>query len=506
MTVPKSVSTAKERWLRIVVLLAYLSIVLFLFSRHENWMDEAQAWLLARDLSFVQLVGQMKYEGHPCLWHLILMPFAKLGFPYRTMNLISIALVSIAVVLMLWKSPIPLAWQIPVLFGSAFLYFMPVVSRSYALIPPFVLLNALLYGRRHQHPYAYGLSIALLVQTHLFVLPFAGVLSLVWLFEAISGYRKSRDARWLLRQAIGLFLPFVSLLLFLGQVSGANVSSAYRFFWERIFDWRFLLNTLNIHLFGLTPMDSPALLLARPRQSFAAILFFLFVPVGILFLHAWRKNDSESMKAAGIYIISVMAQLILAVLLERYAAQKTAILAFLAVWLLWVLWPQLKTDKQIRRLSLISYSGVALFFLMLNKAAVSDIHIICSDGRNCAAFIQENLPEDALIFQNKTECAVAVLAFLDDREFYSLESGRKESFATWIEREPVITTYDDLCSAAKEIRPGTTKVYLLMPSYYVGPYGDILDHLQEDGLLYSSFMKEPAPGEGFYLFQVPVER
>ena len=503
---PKSVRTAKEQWLRIVVFLAYLSTVLFLFSRHENWMDEAQAWLLARELNFVQLVGQMKYEGHPCLWHLILMPFAKLGFPYRTMNLISIALVTIAAVLLLQKSPIPLTWQIPVLFGSAFLFYMPVVSRSYALIPPFMLLNALLYGKRHQRPYAYGLSIALLVQTHLFILPFAGVLSLFWLFEALSGFRKSRDARWLLRQAIGLSLPLASLLLFLGQVSGAKVSSAYHFNWGGVFDWRYLLNSLNIYLFGFNQMECPSLLLARPRQTFAAILFFLFVPVGILFLRAWRKKDSESMKAAAIYTVSVAAQLMLAVLLARYATQKTAILAFFAVWLLWVLWPQLKTDKQMKRLALISYSGVALLFLLLNKAALLDIRTIYSDGRNCAAFIEETLPKDALIFQNKTECAVSVLVFLDDREFYSLESGQIESFATWVEREPAITTYDTFCRVAEEIRPGTTKAYILMSTDYVGPYGDILDHLQEDWLLYSSFLKEPIPREGFYLFQVPVER
>ena len=54
---------------------------------HENWRDEAQAWLLARDLSIPELFEQMSYEGHPCLWHLLLMPLVRLGLPYISMAL-----------------------------------------------------------------------------------------------------------------------------------------------------------------------------------------------------------------------------------------------------------------------------------------------------------------------------------------------------------------------------------------------------------------------------------
>ena len=50
---------------------------------HESWADEAQAWLIARDLNVIEIVKQMKYEGHSCLWHLILMPFAKMRLSLR---------------------------------------------------------------------------------------------------------------------------------------------------------------------------------------------------------------------------------------------------------------------------------------------------------------------------------------------------------------------------------------------------------------------------------------
>ena len=66
---------------RLLILSAYVALNLFFITRHVNWRDEAQAWLLARDLSPVQLFRQMSYEGYPCLWHLLLMPLAKLGLP-----------------------------------------------------------------------------------------------------------------------------------------------------------------------------------------------------------------------------------------------------------------------------------------------------------------------------------------------------------------------------------------------------------------------------------------
>jgi hypothetical protein len=56
---------------------------------HEPWRDEAQAWLISRDLPILSIFRQMNYEGTPALWHIILVPFAKFGAPYIIENLIS---------------------------------------------------------------------------------------------------------------------------------------------------------------------------------------------------------------------------------------------------------------------------------------------------------------------------------------------------------------------------------------------------------------------------------
>src|SRR5215469_18650132 len=46
-----------------------------LLLHHEMWRDEIQDWLLARDSNSVpRLFANLKYEGHPGLWYLLLMP------------------------------------------------------------------------------------------------------------------------------------------------------------------------------------------------------------------------------------------------------------------------------------------------------------------------------------------------------------------------------------------------------------------------------------------------
>ena len=78
----RELSVGKKNLINIVVLVLYAVLLFMIMGRHEPFRDEAQQWLLARDLSVPALIRQMSYEGHPCLWYLILMPFAKAGLPF----------------------------------------------------------------------------------------------------------------------------------------------------------------------------------------------------------------------------------------------------------------------------------------------------------------------------------------------------------------------------------------------------------------------------------------
>lgn len=55
--------------LHCIALAAYVIVVATVMCFHEPWFDEAQAWLIARDCSWREMILERPhYEGHPPLW------------------------------------------------------------------------------------------------------------------------------------------------------------------------------------------------------------------------------------------------------------------------------------------------------------------------------------------------------------------------------------------------------------------------------------------------------
>ena len=143
------------------VLTAYCTVVATVAYHHEPWFDEAQAWLLARDASLPDLcLRYLRYEGTPGLWHLLLMAPAKLGFPYRTMQLLAALSAAAGAALVLWLSPCPAAVRAAIPFTYFLLYQYAVVARSYVLVAPLLFAIAWLFPRARSKPW---ILIALLI-------------------------------------------------------------------------------------------------------------------------------------------------------------------------------------------------------------------------------------------------------------------------------------------------------------------------------------------------------
>ena len=158
----------------IILFIIYLVITVLAMFHHEIWRDEAQAWCLVRDLSFTETFNMARVEGHPFLWYLLLMPFAKLGLPVLSMQIVSLIFVSIAILFLLFKSPFNKLEKVLICFSAGMVYYLPIVARNYSLIPIFLFLTAFLYSKRIEHPYLYILSIIMLSQTHIYMLGICG--------------------------------------------------------------------------------------------------------------------------------------------------------------------------------------------------------------------------------------------------------------------------------------------------------------------------------------------
>lgn len=175
-----------------VVFVAYVVVIAVAVARHEPWMDEAQAWLLAKDAGVWELFARhLRYEGSPGLWHLILLAPAKLGLPYASINVISAALTAAGVWLFLRRSPFPAVVKVlfPFTFFTLFQY--GVVARSYSLLPVLLFWLADAYPKRLERPYLYALVLALLanVSTQSFLV--AGSFGLFFLIDVLKGWRRA---------------------------------------------------------------------------------------------------------------------------------------------------------------------------------------------------------------------------------------------------------------------------------------------------------------------------
>ena len=88
------------------VLPLYAILLAVVLWKHEPWADEAQAWLIARDCSGVELLFQrLRYEGHPGLWYLILMIPSKILPYYPTIQVISFSIAATGIFVFWRTSP-----------------------------------------------------------------------------------------------------------------------------------------------------------------------------------------------------------------------------------------------------------------------------------------------------------------------------------------------------------------------------------------------------------------
>lgn len=172
----------KNGWLWLVFAL-FIVISFYGLKQHQPWRDEAQAWLIVRDLSVVEVIQQMPYEGTPPLWHFIILPLAKSGLPYESMLYLHYFLGISLVCLFLFFSPLPKIIKLIVPFNYYFIFEYIIIARNYNLTALILFLIAILYTKRWDKPILYGGLIFLLAWTNVHSLALAGTLFILLCYD-----------------------------------------------------------------------------------------------------------------------------------------------------------------------------------------------------------------------------------------------------------------------------------------------------------------------------------
>jgi hypothetical protein len=168
---------------RDISFLIYAIISLILTVMHEPFKNEAQAWLIVRDLDLPGIINIMWYEGTPALWHLLLFPLVKLGLPYFSMQLMHWIFAIIIVWLMLYKSPFPAVLRVLFSFSYYFLYEYSAIARNYNITILLMFLLATLWKRKQELPFLFCLLVVLVINTNLIIWGFGVMVALLFFYD-----------------------------------------------------------------------------------------------------------------------------------------------------------------------------------------------------------------------------------------------------------------------------------------------------------------------------------
>ena len=486
----------------------FLSVGGLLAAHHEMWRDEIQAWLLARDsTSVIDLFRNLKYEGHPGLWHLCLMPLSRITASPVIMQVFHLMLAATTVYVVTRFSPFSRMQKFLFAFGYFALYEYAVVCRNYA--PGLLLLC--LFCAHFQHRYAkflrVGVILLLLAHTsaHALILTIVigGALFLDYL---VVGRKVQRQVGWNEREIwIGFALIAFGIMTAVIQLKPpADTGFAVGWF------WRYDPNRL---------------------QSAVKLITNAYLPVPEGKLHFWGSN------VLGTYPFFRRYQLPLCYLLIGWFSlamlrRPTALLmylggtfgllsffyvkypgsirhhGFLFLLLMTVCWiyrycPTLEYRPVGWLGSLWEKSIRPLFTLLLAfhvagafNAARMDYQHTFSQGKAVAAYIEAQDLADLPIVGHGDFAASTAVGYLErDKVFYPRGS-RFGSFIVWDKARTADASNEQVLEAAANLNRETGQPVLLLLNYALNPQWAEAHHLTE----LSRFVGSTIGDESFYLY------
>jgi len=181
-----------ENWWKIgdaAVLLIWICVTNFTIRYHEKWADEAQAWLIARDLDLRTIwFHELRYEGSPGLWHTILWVAQHVFHAgYGAIGYIGLAGATAGAALLIFKAPFPRFIRWPLAFTYFMVYQYAVIARPYTLLPLLAFAAALLF-KDMRHPERITVVLVLLANISFHGTIIAGCIGFCYLLEAIKSW------------------------------------------------------------------------------------------------------------------------------------------------------------------------------------------------------------------------------------------------------------------------------------------------------------------------------
>jgi hypothetical protein len=456
----------KKEW--ILAIAFVLFVFIFKITYHELWKDEWQAWILTRDMTFVDLLSFLNYEGHPSFWYIYLKPFTFIASHVEQSLLINIAhIIPVAILayLLYVRTTLPLLLKLLISLSYFFCFEYSIINRGYIWVLVWVLV-AILAIKEHK-TVLFTLSLFLLCQIEVYAVFIA--IALAWAYYREKGFSDLR--------------PYISLSVgFLFFLVTVYPRSSYRGLSDSYNMWQISFSNLAKSFQGLLANTfTIGFIPDTVTYGYSAVgLLLSIVVLGIIIFLLQKERKALQMWAIGFPLLYLFS-----VLVFTGGARQWGF-SYVLFTTIMIMYPSIFVEKKHLWLSTLLLIAPIIHNF---KAILKDTQINFTNAKDAGEFIKNKIPENvAIVSLNKFETTSA--AAYANRKLFEMPSGSTFTYFKWLEKVYVPTQSE-----------------LMLFAKYKGAKGlVILAHEPVDQnrypilKLWKSFDKENFKSEEFYFY------
>lgn len=399
-----------------VYLLLWLLLSLYVGMAHEPFADEAQSYLIARDASFFSLFTEIaRMEGTPVLWWIWLKILLFVGLPYSLLYLSSVIPNLIAVALFVYKAPFSLVVRLLFPLTYYILYQYNIVARNYSLLFLCIVLVALAWKKRFQHPLRYITAIILLSNVSLYAFILSAGLMADWILEVF----KNKDMKKVMRSLAGAVVLYTVFVIYSLWLLWPEESNLY----VRNYSQLPVVNFFSRNILGL--LSSGIVVSSSPQKE-----NLLLTDMGIIYFLA------TCYLLAGVFRRSFCLLLVPNLIMMCLVPFKIWHIGILILTVLLIFLQNRQPKKYSRAMKAMLMVFFAVQLIWSGTALVHERNSVYSAGENVYKFLQsQNIKPQNVLFYSFN--AISAAPYFQSKE-QSLWNWNKQGFVYRISNDNLL--------------------------------------------------------------------
>ena len=492
----------------------FLLVGTYTTSNHEMWRDEIQAWLLARDSSSVfELFAHLKYEGHPGLWHLYLMPLTRITHSPVIMQVFHLLITVVTVYLFVRYAPFNRFQKFLFCFGYFVLYEYGIIARNYAFGLLLITVFCILFSERYRRFIWMGCVLFLLAHTSVHAL----ILTLAIGFALCCEYLcRSRLSEPLAQEItaidnkkfiwIGFALIGIGIITSVLQLNPPP-DTGFAVEWKFVYESEELKKVIHLISRAYLPIPEFSLNFWNKHQLETYGIFqTIQIPFCCLLILCSVLLLLKRPTALLIYLIATFGLLVF-FYVKYYGSMRHH--GFLFITLLMTGWiyrdcPEISLPyKSLNTLPQRLFSPFFTFILICHfiggmTAIVLEDRYVFSYGKQVAEYIRTEDKQDMTMIGEIDYAASTIVGYLEKDEIYYAHGSRFGSFVRWDDvRMPDIDISDaQVIEEANTLRTQVSQDILIIMNRPLEP--ELIT--QHNLTLLTQFTGSIVDDEGFHLY------